>query len=298
VTLISFHINENTNVAGYAKPVALGGYLQSAEVHINLPPSVAADESEIRTVAVLVNEVGHVLGLGHTDLKQDIMYSAIDENAPNYGTPSTLDLEAVYKLLKHEADPNEAFQGATLWGIPNWVKRIPSGYELTIPGAEIITRISIGYPTAIFVTSQNQVRTFTIRVVNEGNVPIKIIFLKVILDGKDYFPTEDFPRITNPGSESELTWKIEELTQLSKFSADVEYEYLIPITVGWTTKNERIEGCISIVSEATTLKTTVTMPTQYVSITVKTETTETRFDYQFIVLLVAPVAIIGISLFT
>jgi len=181
-------------------------------------------------------------------------------------------------------------------GIPNWVKRIPSGYELTIPGAEIVTRISIACPTAIFVTSQNQIRTFTIRVINEGNVPIKIVFVKVILDGNDCFPTDDFPRIANPGSESELTWKIEELSQLSKFSADVEYEYLVPITVGWTTKNERIEGCISIVSEATTLKTTVTMPTQYVPITVKTETAETKFDYQLIVLLIATVAIIGISL--
>ena len=58
---ISFFINENTNVGGYAKCVSdAEGYLQWAEVHINLPPSVAADESEIRTAAVLVHEIADI----------------------------------------------------------------------------------------------------------------------------------------------------------------------------------------------------------------------------------------------
>jgi len=169
--LISFFINARTNVGGYAKCV-FGEYLESAEIHINLPPSVAADESEIRTVALLVHEIGHVLGLGHTDLEEDIMFSTYDQNAPNYGLPSTLDLEAVYGLLKREVEPNRAFQTSTIWGIPDWVRQIPNGYELTIPGHPIVTQIGVGYPTAINI-SQSFRMPLPIEVTNYGDVPIK-----------------------------------------------------------------------------------------------------------------------------
>jgi hypothetical protein len=243
--LISFFINENTNILGYAKPYVVNDFLQSAEIHINLPPSIAADESELRTVAVLVHEIGHVLGLGHANLKEDIMYPIYDENPPNYGLPSTLDLGAVYRLMKHEVNPNTIFQGIDLWAIPAWVKQTPRGYEMSIPGFTIVYGCSFSYPEKVTLSS-NELSSFTIGVTSECSVPIKIVSAKVTLDGEDYYPIDELPKIINPGSHYDFTWRIKKNTRLSESYADIEFEFGIPMMIGWETRRERIENAISI----------------------------------------------------
>jgi len=299
--LINFFINEQTNVAGYAKSVPdADGYLQWAEVHINLPPSVAADESEIRTVAVLVHEIGHVLGLGHTDLEEDIMYSTYDQNAPNYGLPSTLDLEAVYRLLKREVDPSRAFQTSTLWGIPNWVRQISNGYELTIPEYPILTDIGVGYPPTINATNQIVRVPLPVEIINYGNVPIKLVSFTIIVHAENYSITDSLkqeePKLLMPSERYPMTWRFE-IGQLGvgQFSADIEYKYLVPEIVGWNERCEIMKHAIAI--SIVSWEATITFATQYVGTTFsETFASETKFDYWLIVLLVAPVVMIGIVL--
>jgi hypothetical protein len=255
--LISFFINENTNILGYAKTYIANNFLQSAEIHINLPPSVAADESEYRTVAVLVHEVGHVLGLGHANLKEDIMYPTYDENPPNYGLPSTLDLGAVYRLMKHEVNPSTIFQGIDPWAIPAWVKQTPQGYEISIPGFTVTCSYSFSYPKIITLSS-NDPSNFTIGVTNESNIPIKIVNVKVTLDGEDYYPIDELPKIINPGSYYDFTWRIKKSVWLSESYANIEFEFGIPLMAGWEPRHEIIEDAISIITPITVI--TMTFP--------------------------------------
>lgn len=95
---VSFFIGQGVDFGGRAISEGGGGEFTKARVQINLPPERAGNPDDYLVESVILHELGHAMGLGHTKIETDAMNGAIDTSPSNYGLPSTLDLYALYKL--------------------------------------------------------------------------------------------------------------------------------------------------------------------------------------------------------
>ena len=88
---------EKTNSEGYDGYTNLF-YDQNGKIQKALVKIYNVDElDDIQLKSIIRHELGHALGLGHTDAKNDLMQSIINMN---HNTISLLDLQALARIYK------------------------------------------------------------------------------------------------------------------------------------------------------------------------------------------------------
>ena len=66
-----------------------GGQYPNVEIQINLSPDHATKPEDLYVEDIILHELGHALGLGHSQNEQDAMYAVVDNIPKSYGLPST-----------------------------------------------------------------------------------------------------------------------------------------------------------------------------------------------------------------
>ena len=94
---ITIYLMEKTNSEGYDGYTNLF-YDQNGKIQKALVKIYNVDElDDIQLKSIIRHELGHALGLGHTDAKNDLMQSIINMN---HNTISLLDLQALARIYK------------------------------------------------------------------------------------------------------------------------------------------------------------------------------------------------------
>lgn len=106
IITLSFFVGEGENFGGRTI-YSYGGEYPNVQIQINLPPDHAQNPTDLFVEDVILHELGHALGLGHTQNQQDAMYPSVDSTPQSYGLPSTLDLAALYQLSQTN-DPSSS----------------------------------------------------------------------------------------------------------------------------------------------------------------------------------------------
>jgi len=249
---LSFFIGQHVNFGGRAITQGTGGTFTKVDVQINLPPDRAGDPDDLYVESVILHELGHALGLGHTSVREDAMNGAIDTSPQNYGLPSTLDLYALHRLSQvHRAEE----LGATLclpshvgYGLPPWVERRPDGTViLKIPGASygLAYEYSVGYPSA---ACAGESAKFTLTVKNTGRSPFAIVTAFAKPDfGEPTQPNEPLPLTVEYQGQRDLTYTIgiPRETSIGAHSVTLEVGVTTLTIEGWSSEMAMSEETIT-----------------------------------------------------
>jgi hypothetical protein len=210
---VSFFIGQGVSFGGRAISEGTGEEFTRARVQINLPPDRAGDPDDLYVESVILHELGHAMGLGHTEIEADAMNGVIDTSPRNYGLPSTLDLYALYKLSQvqgvGELGGTVCLQSDVGYGLPPWVEQKPDGtviLRITVPGFGLNIEAPFKYPSSIDRGGSSEVTT-TFR--NNDRYPYAVTSDTARPDfGSAVRPNEQLPLVVEPNSEHILTHTI------------------------------------------------------------------------------------------
>jgi hypothetical protein len=209
---VSFFIGQGVDFGGRAITEGTGEEFTKARVQINLPPDRAGNPDDLFVESVILHELGHAIGLGHTQIEGDAMNGAIDTSPRNYGLPSTLDLYALYTLS--QTQPGQLGNAICLpsdvgYGLPPWVEQRPDGtfiLTMPVPGFDVNAEAPYKYPTSINKGGSAEITT-TFR--NNGRYPLEVISETARPDfSSTVRSNEQLPLVVEPNSEQILTHTI------------------------------------------------------------------------------------------
>ena len=260
VITVSFLIGEGLSFAGRALNFAYtvpGNSYVKGDIQINLPPDRASNPNDLEVESIILHELGHGLGLGHSDIQSDAMY-AIDNYPQSYGLPSTLDLYAVY-TLKQAADPSSLSNSICLpsqipYGIPPWIQQNSGNTVISYPGGKFTGQYSYS-PTANPITA-GQFATFQLTVGAVGDFPIRVVSLTAQTASEPALtPTESLPQELDPGNPQQFTFQLQggDTNSVGTHSMIIQLGFQVLTTAGWSSQqNSRtITTSYDVVSPAT-----------------------------------------------
>jgi hypothetical protein len=258
VITLSFLIGEGVSFSGRTI-YSYGEQYPSVQIQINLPPDRAQNPQDLFVEDVILHEMGHALGLGHTQShEQDAMYPSVDSTPASYGLPSTLDLAALYQLSQ-VSDPSTlggsfCLSGTVAYGLPPWLQQTQNVFSLQIPTYQIGAQYVGSFVTSQQTISLGGTDQITATLSNTGSYPLRIVSASAQPDfASPINPNEALPLTIDAGEEGSVTFSlmIPTTTSIGQHQITMGVGVVGLTTDGWSSNIE---------SKSVSLSITVTQP--------------------------------------
>jgi hypothetical protein len=201
---IAFTVNASKTVGGITYPDVRDGFADHISIYINIhKTSIQAEYSYV--LSVLVHELGHALGLGHSTTKDDVMYRSYDAQASKTFLPSTLDLYALFHLAENKTDVSIQLPASIQFTTPPWFKQ----GKLIIESSYGATRYAFRYSYDNVASAGGSLHLRS-RIENIGNKPVKVVNATIMCDWnpESLLMSTNATDVVQPGSNLTFAWQV------------------------------------------------------------------------------------------